>query len=177
MAIFFIKIIVSCLCLLLTALPCAAQEKQCSPENSPPLLNLRLGMSPEQTQSILGKALKIKVKKKGQHTFFQNFIEKRPPSALNGVRALYLRFFDRSLYQIEIFYEEDSNAKTNEYFVASLSSQLNFPVSSWQIEKGKATIICGEFSIVADKILNLHIEMTDETIRAKVEELREKSKK
>lgn len=169
---FFIKITVLCLCLSFSVFPCAAQEIQCALENTPSPLNLRLGISPEQTQSILGKGLKIKIKKKGQHTFFQNFIEKPASPPLNGVRALYLRFLDRRLYQIEIFYEQRNQAETIENFAASLSAQLNFPVSAWQIEKGRAAINCGEFSFVADKILNPHIEITNETDRAAVEELR-----
>jgi hypothetical protein len=140
-----------------------------------PLLNLRLGISPEQARSVFGKDLKIKVKKKGQRTFFQNFIEKPAPNSLIGVRAIYLRFFDGRLYQIEIFYENRSNTQTLENFTADFSARTNLP--AWKIENGKAEIICGEFSIVADRVLNPRIELTNEAIRAQVEEIRRKENK
>ncbi len=159
---------------LFCSMPCAAQEN-CDLPNMPTLLGLRLGMLPEQTQNIFGKDLKIKVKKKGQRTFFQNFIEKPAPNSLNGVRAIYLRFFDGRLYQIEIFYENRSSSQTLENFIGEFSAKTNLP--AWKVENGKAEIICGEFSIVADRLLNLRIELTDETIRAQVEEIRKKEKK
>lgn len=157
---------------ILFAARAAAQESGCKSMSAPRLFNLSLGMSAEQTQSVLGKDLKIKIKKNGQSTFFQNFIEKPPPSSLSGVRALYLRFFDRRLYQIEIFYEQRSDAGTLADFAGYLSVVINLPVSTWQIYRGKAVIKCGEFSLVADKILNPRVEITDETVRSKVEELR-----
>ena len=59
----------------------------------------------------------------------------------------------------------------------ALSSQLNFPASDWKIKNNRAETICGETSLVADNILNPRIELTNETIRAKVKELRVKDKK
>ncbi len=153
---------------------CAAQEI-CDSSNAPTLLNLKLGMSPEQTQNIFGRDLKIKVKKKGQRTFFQNFIEKNAPNSLSGVRAIYLRFFDGRLYQIEIFYENRGSSPTLETFVGEFSAKTNLP--AWKIENGKAKINCGEFSIAADRILNPRIELTDEIARAQVEAIREKENK
>jgi hypothetical protein len=132
-------------------------------------------MSPEQTASVFGRDLKIKVKKKGQRTFFQNFIEKPAPNSLSGVRAIYLRFFDGRLYQIEIFYENRSDWQTLENFIGEFSANKNLP--DWKIEKGKAEIICGEFSIAADRILNPRIELTNDKIRAQIDESREKDKK
>jgi len=167
------------LLLLLFVAPCAAQEMcDLRLKNSPMLFGLKLEMSPEEVQSIFGRDLKIKIKKKGKRVFFQNFIEKPAPNSLSGVRALYLRFFDRRLYQIEIFYEDKPGWKTLGDFTNDLSTKLNFPVSAWQIENGKAKVNCGELTIVADKILNPRIEITNETIRAKVEAIEaEKSKK
>jgi hypothetical protein len=172
------RLIFTFLFLLVLFVPVAAQTADCGETNTPRLLNLYLGMSPEEVQASLGRSkdVKIKIKKKGDRTFFQNFITKRPPQSLNGVRALYLRFFEGRLYQIEIFYEERNDAKTLDEFVALLSAQLNFSALSWQIEKGMARINCGGFSLVADKILNPHVEITDEAIRAKVEELRKQKK-
>ncbi len=153
---------------------CAAQEN-CDLQNAPILLNLRLGFSIEQTKSVFGRDLKIKIKKKGQRTFFQNFIEKPAPNSLNGVRAIYLRFFNGRLYQIEIFYENRTDWQTLENFTGVFSAKTNLP--AWKIENGKARIDCSEFSIVADRLLNPRIELTDETIRAQVEAIREKENK
>jgi hypothetical protein len=168
------KSIVLILLFLFCAIPCAAQAS-CDLQNAPTLLNLRLGFSIEQTKSVFDRDLKIKIKKKGQRTFFQNFIEKPAPNSLSGVRAIYLRFFDGKLYQIEIFYENRNDWQTLENFTADFSAKTNLPV--WNIENGKAKIDCSIFSIVADRLLNPRIELTDETVRAQVEAIREKENK
>jgi len=164
---------------LVFAVACVAAQETCelASKRAPLLLNLQIGMSPEQARNVFGKDLKIKFKKKGERTFFQNFIKKPAPNSLRGVRALYLRFFDRRLYQIEIFYEPRPDLGTLENIADVLSSQLNFPASNWKIENNLAEIVCGEISLVADNILNPRIELTDETVRAKIEEAREKDKK
>ncbi len=155
-------------------MPCAAREN-CDFQNAPTLLGLRLEMLPEQARSVFGKDLKVKVKKKGQRTFFQNYIKKPAPSSLSGVRAIYLRFFDGRLYQIEIFYENRGDWLALENFTNAFSTGTNLP--AWKIENGKAEIICDEFSIVADRILNPRIELTNEIIRAQVEEIRQRENK
>jgi hypothetical protein len=167
------KSIALILLFLFCSLPCAAQEN-CDLSNTS-LLNLKLGISPEQARSVFGKDLKVKVKKKGQRTFFQNFIKKPAPNSLSGVRAIYLRFFDGRLYQVEIFYENRSDWQTLENFTGDFSAKTNLP--AWKIENGKAQVICGEISIVADRVLNPRIELTNETIRAQIDESREKAKK
>ena len=154
----------------------AAQEN-CGLEEPPALFGLRLRMSPEEVQSVFGKDLKINVKNDGERIIFENFIEKKPPRSLSGVRALYLRFIDRRLYQIEIFYEETGAIKTLQDFTGLMSARLNFPVSSWQEEKGKAIVNCGAYTLAAVKTLNPRIELTDETARAKAEAIREKKSK
>ena len=172
------KLFVFLFLFLLFPAPHAAQEAcELQSRTAPLLLNLQIGMLPEQVQSFFGKDLKIKIKKRGERTFFQNFIKKPAPNSLRGVRALYLRFFDRRLYQIEVFYERRSDLQTLENLTAALSSQMNFPASNWQIKYNRAEANCGEISLVADNILNPRIELTDETVRAKIEELREKNKK
>ena len=138
------------------------------------LLRLQIGMSPEQTQTIFGKALKIKIKKNGERTFFQNYIKKPAPESLRGVRALYLRFFDRKLYQIEIFYEPRIELKSLGEVTNALAAQLNLPIADWQTKNNRAEIKCGEISLVTDYILNPRIELTDATIRAAIEKLRKK---
>lgn len=142
---------------------------------APLLLNLQIGISPENAQTIFGKALKIKIKKNGERTFFQNYIKKPAPDSLRGVRALYLRFFDRRLYQIEIFYEPRTGLKSLEEVTNALSSQLNLPIGSWEKKTNRAEIKCGEISLVTDYILNPRIELTDETVRAGIVELRKKN--
>ncbi len=165
--------------LLLTCAALGTAQAICdlSSNSAPLLLNLQVGMSPEQTQGIFAKALKIKIKKNGERTFFQNYIKKPAPERLRGVRALYLRFFDRKLYQIEVFYEPRTDLPTLEAVTNALSSQLNFPVADWQIKNNRAEIKCGEISLVTDYVLNPRIELTDETVRAAIEKLREKDKK
>jgi hypothetical protein len=142
--------------------------------NSPALQGLKLRMSPQQAQSILGKGVKIKLKNSGERIFFENFIEKDAPASLSGVRAIYLRFLDGKLYQIEIFYEEKNRRQTLADFIAEMSAKTNLPASLWQIENNSARINCDGFSIAADKILNPRIELTDENARARAAELREK---
>jgi len=174
-----VKYIVSFLFFLFSTTAIVAAQETCELESksAPLLLNLQIGMSPEQARSVFGRDLKIKIKKNGERTFFQNYIKQPAPNSLRGVRALYLRFFDRRLYQIEIFYEPQPNLKTLEDIAAALSSQLNFPAADWKIENNRAETVCGETSLVADHILNPRVELTDETVRAKVEVSREKDKK
>lgn len=171
----FAKSIAAVLFLFAFAGTNAAQETcELASKNAPLLLNLQPGMSPEQTQAIFGRDLKIKIKKRGERTFFQNFIKKPPPVLLNGVRALYLRFFDGRLYQIEIFYEARQNFNSLEAITNALAGQLNFPAADWQIENNRARIKCGEISLVADNVLNSRVELTNEIVRAEIEELRKK---
>lgn len=151
-----------------------AQTCDLSTKNAALLLNLQIGTSPEQTQTIFGKALKIKIKKRGERTFFQNFIKKPAPESLRGVRALYLRFFDGKLYQIEIFYEPRTDLPTLESITNQLAAQLSFPFENWQVKNNSAELKCGEISLVANYVLNPRIELTDETVRAKVLESRKK---
>lgn len=143
---------------------------------APALFNLRLGMTPNEAQTIFGRALKIKIKKNGNRVFFQNFIEKPAPPVLSGVRAVYLRFFDRRLYQIEIFYEERAEIKTVGDFIRNLSATLNLP-DSWRDEGGRETIRCAEFTIFADKILNPRVDLIDDATRRSAEEFLEQQQK
>lgn len=148
-----------------------------SAKNVALFLNLQIGMSPAQAQSVVGKSVKIKIKKRGFHTVFKNFIKKPAPESLRGVRALYLRFFDLKLYQIEIFYEPRPDLKTLGEVENALAAQLDFPVADWQMTNNFAEIKCGAISLAADNILNPRIELTDETVQAQIENSREKDKK
>jgi hypothetical protein len=166
--------------LFFTAATCVAQNIDVcdlKSNESPALFNLRLRMSPEDVQTIFGRDLKIKIKKNGNKVFFQNFINEPAPPVLSGVRAFYLRFFDRRLYAIEIFLEDKPEIKTIEDFTNYLSATLRLP-NSWRDERGKQTINCADFSVVADKILNPRVELIDDTTAAKAEEfLREQQTK
>lgn len=116
--------------------------------------------------------MKIKVKSNGDRTFFQNYIDKPAPAVLSGIRALYLRFLDGRLYQIEIFYEERADVPALGVFTANLSARMNFPAEAWRFERGKAIIDCGAFSLIADKILNPRVELTDKIKRDEAESKR-----
>lgn len=172
----FINMKVICLVfffLYLLVTDAAAQEAcQLEIKNAPALFGLRLEMTPEQAQAIVGRALKVKTKKSGERIFFQNFIEKNAPDPLGGVRAVYLRFFDRQLYQIEIFYEDRREWPALEDFTNYLSTTLNLPASAWQRARAENEIRCVQFLIVADKVLNPRIEMTDAATLVRVEQAR-----
>lgn len=160
---------------LIFLLPCSAQETcQVELKDAPPFFNLRLGMTAAEAQNAVGKKLKVKVKKKGERTFFQNFIKKPPPNTLNGVRALYLRFFNGTLYQIEIFYEEKTDWKTVAASSEFLSANMNLAQSIQENTIKRIKSKCVGFSLVADNVLNPRIELTDELIRAQVLELRQR---
>ena len=164
------------LLLLFLPISCAAQEIcDLTLAGAPDFFNLKLGMSPAQVKNLFGKTLKVKVKKEG--TFFQNFIDKPPPSFLPGVRALYLRFFDSRLYQIEVFYEAKSKKQTLAEFVDALSADKNLPVKLWETEYGKSKLNCAGFSLVADNLLNPRVEMTDDAARARFEESQSRKNK
>ena len=156
--------------------PGTAQEKcDLQVNDAPSVFGLKLGMNPKQVQIVFGKNLKLKIKKEG--TFFQNFIEKKPPPFLPETRAVYLRFFEAKLYQIEIFYEPRNERQTLAEFLGDLSAKFNLPLNFWTTEYGKATLDCTEFSIVADNILNPHVELTDEIIYARFEAAQKKKNK
>ena len=147
-----------------------------SGKSAPLLLNLQTGMSPEQARGVFGTALKIKIKKRGTRTFFQNYIKKSAPESLRGVRALYLRFYDLKLYQIEIFYESRTDLPNLEAIKNALSAPLDLP-DFWQTKNQRVRIDCGAISLVADNVLNPRVELTDEMVRAEIEARREKDKR
>jgi hypothetical protein len=172
----FVKSPVTFLLILFFAFSAAAQDSKCILTNAPRLHGLTLGMSAAEVNGVFGKNLKIKVKTSGDRTFFQNYIGKSAPAALADVRALYLRFLDGRLYQIEIFYEERAAVPTLEAFAAGLSAQMNFPpAANWQFVKNKAVIDCGAFTVVAEKLLNPRVELTDTAKLGEAEARRTKS--
>ena len=98
-------------------------QENCTPiqQTSEVLLNLQLGMSVEEVSNKLGKNLGIKTKKQSDYRFFQNYINKKPPQNLIGVRTIYLRFFEKKLYQAEIFYDENKYPSDIKNFAAIIS--------------------------------------------------------
>jgi hypothetical protein len=175
-----VKLPVSFLLISLFALFASAQDlpqEKCVFANAPRLHGLSLGMSPAEVQSVFGTDPKIKVKTNGDRGFFQNYIGKQAPASLSGIRALYLRFLDGRLYQIEIFYEERADVPTLEAFAANLSAQMQLPAdANWRFAKNKAVIDCGAFTLIADKPLNPRVELTDAAKLAEAEARRKKGK-
>ena len=160
-----------------------AQQQPCSKTLgvAPALAGFRLGMSIEQTQEALGSRYKIPKKKTGEGSFFQNFEGEQPPSSLSGVHALFLRFFDFKLYQIELFYEDSAKPNKLDQLTQTLSADLALPPAGWTIQKGKAVMNCGDFILTADTLLNPHVELTDDALskafQAKQNETKNKNKK
>lgn len=178
----FLKVFFLFVLPLLFSLSSAAQEIcQTELQDAPRFFNLRLGMTAPEVQTAVGKKLKVKVKKKGERTFFQNFIRKPAPSTLRGVRALYLRFFDGALYQIEIFYEEQIDWKIIAASAQFLPANFNLAQSFQENALQRIETKCAGFSLVVDNVLNARIELTNELVREQVLELRrreeEKKKK
>lgn len=159
--------------LIFSAVPHAAPDKcDLGRENAPPLLDLRLGMTAAEAGAVLRRGLKIKPA--GQQTFFKNFINRRAKRKLAGLRALYLRFYEGRLYQIELFYEEDFRRWPDlAAFIADYSARRDFPPDFWQVEYGYARAACRGFSLSADYVLNPHIQLTDTAVAELVETRRE----
>jgi len=140
-----------------------AQEKcELTIGDSPRLLNLKLGMNLAETNAALGGDLRVKVKPNGQRSFMRNYRKKTPKGSLRGIRALFLRFFDERLYQIEIFYNKEDRPMDLTAFANNYSAKSSFPANLWKIKYGYATAKCVGFTLRADTILNPHIELTDE---------------
>ena len=164
--------------------PCAAQDaEKCALtlSGAPTIFGLQLQMTPAEVKTVFGKNLKLKVKREG--TFFQNFIGKKPPAFLPDVRALYLRFFDGRLYQIEIFYDaakpETAQIEAPTAFVKRMAANLNLPAAAFQTAKDKRfyKLNCDGFSLAADDVLNPRVELTDDAARALFEESQKRDKK
>lgn len=169
MRLFYPKIVI--LFLFVFSLPILAQENCFQITNtSEVLLSLNLGMTVDEVNKRF-KNLKIKIKNNNDFRFFQNYIDKKPPQELSGVRAIYLRFFEKRLYQIEIFWEEDKYPSDIKNFTEIVSNQLNLPVEDWKFAHRQAVLKCAETTLKADYQLNPRIELTDDSVLKKVEEI------
>ncbi len=156
--------------LLLSANLFAQQKCELNLHEAPPLQNLNLGMSPIEARNVLG--IKVKAKKEGQSTYFQNYIKKKAKGNLTGIRAIYLRFYDAKLYQIEFFYDHNYRWQNLENLLDDYSIKNNFPREFWQTEYGYSEANCNGFSLDADYILNPHIQLTNDAVAELVEEER-----
>ncbi len=158
--------------LLLSANLFAQQKCELNLSEAPTLQNLRLGMSPVEARNVLG--IKVKAEKEGQSTYFQNYIKKKAKGNLTGIRAIYLRFYDAKLYQIEFFYEQNYRWQNLDNLIDNYSVKSNFPREFWLTEYGYADANCNGFSLDADYKLNPHIQLTNDAIAEIVEAEREK---
>lgn len=149
----------------------SAQEN-CVPilRTSDDLLNLQLGMTVDEVRNKFGNVLQLKTKSDGDYRFFQNYIGKNPPKNLSEVRAIYLRFFEKRLYQIEIFYAENKYPSEIKAFAEIISNRLSLPLANWRFAHRQAVLKCAERLLLADYQLNPRIELTNETVRLKVAE-------
>ena len=144
---------------------------------SPSLAGFRLGMSIDETQAALGSKYKIPKKKTGEGSYFEDFAKAPAVGDLSGVHALFLRFFNFKLYQIEIFYEDPAKPKKLEEFTQSLSSNLDLPPDAWHFKNQRAEINCGDFAVTADTLLNPHVELTDDAAYKQFQEKQQEDKK
>lgn len=139
------------------------------------LLNLKLGMTVDEVNQRFGN-FKIKIKNNDDYRFFQNYIDRKPPKNLNGVRTIYLRFFEKRLYQIEIFYEENKYPADIKSFSEIVSNQLNLPIADWKFAHRQAVYKCAEKSLTIDYQLNPRVELTNEIVKKQVDEINKKTK-
>ena len=144
-------------------------------KTSEALLNLQLGMSVNMVKTRFSR-LKLKVKNDQDYRFFKNYINKKPPLGLEGVRALYLRFFEKKLYQIEIFWEENKYPAVIKDFAETVSKQMNLPLDDWKFAHRQATLRCGKTSLAVDYQLNPRIELTDLNTEEKLSKLKKQNK-
>ena len=165
------RLIILTLSILFVSSSTLAQE--CTLTEPPPLLNLRLGMTVSEVNAVTGKDLKVKVKPDGERSFFKNWIKKEAKGTLTGMRAIYLRFYDGRLYQIELFYREDHRWQDIDALLADYSVESGFSRDLWRVENGFAKAKCQGFSLEADRVLGAHIQITDDAVLAAVEALRE----
>jgi len=168
----FILVILSIL--FFSSLAVAQEECKLTLSEAPTLLNLRLGMTVGEVNSVLGGDLKVKVKTEGERTFFKNYIKKPAKGSLTGIRAVYLSFLEGRLYQAELFYEEDYRWPDLDSLLRSYSSDAAFSYDFWKVKNGYARARCDGFSLDADRVLGAHIQLTDDASMARVEELRKK---
>lgn len=130
-------------------------------------------MSPSEVNAALNGAARINVKNDGHYTYFKNYLKKRrAKGVLSSARAFYVRFFDRRVYQVELFYQPGYKSANIEPFVREYSISTNFAVENFKIKNGYAKAKCLGFIVEADTILTPHIQLTDIEGKKRVDESR-----
>ncbi len=167
------KVYLLTILILLAAVQISAQAKcELALSEAPKLQNLMLGMTEIETRRAL--RLGVKAKETGQSTFFKNYIKSREKRNLTGVRALYLRFYNGRLYQIEFFYEQDYRWRNLEDLLDDYSARNDFPRGLWESKFGLASVDCEGFSLKANYKLNPHIQLTEKQVAEIVKSERKK---
>ncbi|MCO6509934.1 MAG: hypothetical protein J5I65_04005 [Aridibacter famidurans] len=138
-------------------------------------MNLRLGMTLSEVNSVTRPDLKVKADTEGEETFFKNWIKKPAKGRLAGVRAIYLSFFRGRLYQIELFYQEGYRWQDLESFLAGIAADTGFARDFWKVKNGYAKATCEGFSMEADRVLGAHVQITDDAVMEAVEAFRKGS--
>jgi hypothetical protein len=148
----------------------SAAQCELSLNESPGLVNVRLGMTPEEVNAALGGSVRVKVKNDNQQSYFKSFLKKgKAKGVLTGARAFYLRFFESQVYQIEIFYHKDFKWNNLEAFLRDYSLESGFASDNFVTKYGYSTAKCKGFTIRADYKLNPHLEITDQAAKERVE--------
>ena len=139
------------------------------------MLNLRLGMTVPEVNAVIGRDLKVKIKPDGERSFFKNWIKKPAKGRLTGLRAVFFSFNAGTLYQIELFYEEDHGWADLDSMLGDFAAGKGFPREFWKVKNGYARALCDGFSLDADHVLGAHFQLTDEAVMAAVEASRKKN--
>jgi hypothetical protein len=129
--------------------------------DAPEISGIKLAMPITDLANVVGPKIKFKPAKNGTGSFFQNFVEQAPPPKLTGTRAMYVRYFNGRVYQIEIFFEDKDKPSKLKEFTDRLSTYYELPREAWIAKNGRAELDCGTFRVSADAVLNRHIELTD----------------
>ncbi|QQS40953.1 MAG: hypothetical protein IPM63_16535 [Acidobacteriota bacterium] len=149
--------------------------QECTVTEPPALLNLRLGMTLVEVNSVTRPDLKVKAETEGEETFFKNWIKKPAKGKLAGVRAIYLSFFRGRLYQIEVFYQDEFRWEDLESLLTGFSADTGFAREFWKVKNGYAKARCEGFTLEADRVLGAHVQITDDAMMEAVEAFRKKN--
>ncbi|REJ77569.1 MAG: hypothetical protein DWQ47_14440 [Acidobacteria bacterium] len=157
---------------ILLLLSSANAQSECAVSEPPSFLNLRLGMTVSEVNSMTRPELKVKAKSDGERIFFKNWINKPAKGNMTGVRAVYLRFFEGRLYDIELFYEEGFRWPDLESLLSEVNRSSILTRENWNVKNGYAEADCEGFAVKADQVLGTHIQLTDMGLFAQVEKSR-----
>ena len=164
--------------LLFLSLYVSFAHGQCqrSISEAPAISGLKIGMSSDEVQLLLGSNTKIKPFKSGTGTIYLSFAEQAPPENLRDIGTLWVRLFENRVYQVEAFYSDTAKTERIESFLGELSTTYQISPAAWQVKNNYATLDCGEFLIKADVVLNRHLEVTDKALKAEFEKKRSEDK-